>query len=97
MDKIDRKQKRLQERVSTEAKQAYEQLTKQFLDYFIFSESPTEESIKAKMEDISKRWRMYCQRKNLLPTVYPIVDDYMKGVIKQYSDMDKKEENGVSA
>lgn len=97
MEQVSRKQKRHQERVSNEAKQAYEQLTKQFLDFFIFSDSPTEEKIVAKMEEISKKWRMYCQRKNLLPSVYPIVDQYMDGVIKQYSEMDKKQENGVSA
>lgn len=91
---LNRRQKRYQERVSAEAKQAYEQLTKQFLDFFIFSDSPTEEKIVAKMEEISKKWRLYCQRKQLLPNAYPIIDQYMDGVIKQYSEMDKKKDEG---
>lgn len=35
------------------------------------------------------------KNKNLLPGIYPIVDDYMKGVIKQYSEMDQKKEDGI--
>lgn len=92
---LTRKQKRHQERVSEEAKAVYEQFCKRFLDFFIFSDSPTEESIKAKMEELSKKWRLYCKNKNLLPGIYPIVDDYMKSVIKQYSEMDQKKEDGI--
>lgn len=92
---LTRKQKRHQERVSEEAKAVYEQFCKRFLDFFIFSDSPTEESIKSKMDELSKKWRLYCKQKNLLLGIYPIVDDYMKGVIKQYSEMDQKKEDGI--
>lgn len=92
---LNRKQKRHQERVSEEAKAVYEQFCKRFLAFFIFSDSPTEESIKSKMDELSKKWRLYCKNKNLLPGIYPIVDDYMKGVIKQYSEMDQKKEDGI--
>ncbi len=44
------------------------------------------------MDELSKKWRLYCKAKSLLPTVYPIVDQYMEGVIKQYSEMDKEKE-----
>lgn len=94
MENINRKQKRYQERVSQEAKAVYEQFCKRFLDFFIFSDTPTEESIKAKMEELSKKWRLYCRNKNLLPGIYTIVDDYMKGVINQYSEMDKNKDEG---
>lgn len=47
------------------------------------------------MDELSKKWRLYCRQKSLLPGIYPIVDDYMKGVIKQYSEMDQKKEDGI--
>lgn len=95
MDKeLTRKQKRHQERVSEEAKEVYEQFCKRFLDFIIFSDSTTEEGVKAKMGDLSKKWRLYCKQKNLLPAIYTIVDDYMNSVLLQYSDMDQKKEEG---
>lgn len=88
---ITRNQKRHNERVSEEAKHVYTNLTAKFLEFFIYSDSPDEQKIVDKMDELSKKWRLYCKQKNLLPTIYPIVDQYMEGVIKQYSEMGKKD------
>lgn len=102
---LTRKQKRHNERVGAEAKEVYTKLTAKFLEFFIYSEGPDEQKIVDKMDELSKKWRLYCKAKNLLPTVYPIVDQYMEGVIKQYSEMEKldpelqlkKAESGIPA
>lgn len=88
---LSRKQKRHNERVGEEAKEVYTKLTAKFLEFFIYSDSPDEQKIVDKMDELSKKWRLYCKAKNLLPTVYQIVDQYMEGVIKQYSEMEKKD------
>ena len=92
---LTRKQKRFQERVSAEAKEVYTKLTAKFLEYFIYADSPTEESIVAKMDEFDRKWKVYCHQKNLNKEVYPIVNDYMVGVVKQYSEMNKKDETAV--
>lgn len=89
---LTRKQKRHNERVSADAKQVYTTLTAKFLEFFIYSDGPDEQKIVDKMDELSKKWRLYCKQKNLLPNIYPIVDQYMEGVIKQYSEMGKKEQ-----
>lgn len=80
--------------MSEEAKQVYEQLSKKFLDFVILDDYSTEDQVVAKMDELSKRWRLYCNRKALLPAAYPILDEYMAGLIKQYQEMDKKTEEG---
>lgn len=44
------------------------------------------------MDELDRKWKVYCHQKNLNKDVYPIVNNYMTGVIKQYSEMNKKEE-----
>lgn len=89
---ITRKQKRIQERVSAEAKETYTRLTAKFLEYFIYSDSPTEQSIIDKMDELDRKWKVYCHEKELNKEVYPIVNDYMTKVINQYSEMNEKKE-----
>lgn len=89
---LKRKQKRYQERVSAEAKEVYTKLTSKFLEFFIYADSPDEKSIVDKMDEIDRKWKVYCHQKNLNKEVYPIVNDYMTKVIKQYSEMDKNEQ-----
>lgn len=88
---LNRKQKRYQERVSAEAKEVYTKLTAKFLEFFIYADSPDEEKIVAKMDELDRKWKVYCNQKNLNKDVYPIVENYMQGVIKQYSEMNKKD------
>lgn len=94
---LNRKQKRHQERVSAEAKEVYTKLTAKFLEYFIYSDSPTEQAIIDKMDEFDRKWKVYCHQKNLNKEVYGIVNDYMTKVIKQYSEMNEKKEDGIPA
>jgi hypothetical protein len=91
---LTRKQKRHNERVGAEAKEVYTKLTAKFLEYFIYADSPTEQAIIDKMDELDRKWKVYCHQKHLKPEVYPIVNDYMTGVVKQYSEMNKKTEEG---
>jgi hypothetical protein len=88
---LTRKQKRHNERVNADAKEVYTKLTAKFLEFFIYSDSPDEEKIVAKMDEIDRKWKVYCHQKKLKPEVYSIVNDYMTNVIKQYSEMNKKD------
>lgn len=93
---LTRKQKRIQERVSAEAKEVYTRVTSKFLEYFIYSDSPTEQAIIDKMDELDRKWKVYCHEKKLKPEAYQIVNDYMTKVIKQYSEMNEKKD-GVPA
>lgn len=86
---LTRKQKRYQERVSIEAKEVYTKLTAKFLEFFIYADSPDEEKIVAKMDEIDRKWKVYCAQKKLNKEALPIVNDYMESVIKQYSEIKK--------
>jgi len=89
----NKNQKRHAERVANEAKQVYTNLTARFLEFFIYSDEPHEQKIIDKMEEINIKWTIYCDRKKLNKEAYPIVKDYMDGVIKQYSE----KANGIPA
>ena len=93
---LTRKQKRHNERVGEEAKEVYTKLTAKFLEFFIYSEGPDEQKIVDKMDEFDRKWKVYCHQKNLNKEVYPIVNDYMTKVIKQYSEMNEKKD-GIPA
>lgn len=92
MENLSRKQKRFNERRNEEANEVYKSLTSKFLEFFIYADASEEQKIVDKMDEISKKWRLYCERKSLSPNVYKMIDEYMEGVVKQYAEMNKKEE-----
>lgn len=87
---LTREQRRKMERTNSDAKQVFDQLTEKFLKKIV-TEEQTEEQVKEYMSELSKKWRLYCKSKNLLPKAYTLLDDYMKGLLKQYSEIPQAE------
>lgn len=82
---LTRDQKRRNERVTEEARKTYEAICERFLDFFTNVDDPTGPEVGEKAAGVSKQWRIYCQRKGLLAQAYPIVDEFIKGLITQYN------------
>jgi hypothetical protein len=48
------------------------------------ADEPEGELVKEKMKEFSKKWRLYCNRLKFTAKSYPLLDEYMNGVIDQY-------------
>lgn len=82
--KLSRAEQRYQERVKAEVESTYKTLTVRFLDYFTSSDDPEGQAVQDKARQIAAQWRLYCSRKKLIPTLYPIVDAYINDLMKEY-------------
>lgn len=74
---LTRQEKRRRDHVNQEANRTIQQLSDQFMNFFLEAEDPEGEAVVNKMKEISAKWRMYCQRKGLIPAAYPVLDQYM--------------------
>ena len=83
---ISRAQRRLNERITEEAKQTYERITENFLQFFIMCAEPEGNEVAERSVQVSRQWRLFCDRKGLKPEAYTIVDDFVRGVIDQYQN-----------
>ncbi len=83
---LSRHERRAQERLKAEVEEMYNTLTVKFLDYFTASDNPEGNDVQEKAKQIAAQWRLYCSRKNLIPTLYPIIDTYINGLMKEYID-----------
>ncbi len=81
---LTRAQKRANERLQEEEQATYNALTERFLEYFTQSEDPEGEAVQDKIKQISTQWRLYCQRKGLIPALFPMLDNYMDGLLRDY-------------
>jgi len=83
---LSRHERRAQERLKSDVEEMYNTLTVKFLDYFTASDNPEGQDVQEKAKQIAAQWRLYCSRKNLIRTLYPIVDTYINGLMKEYID-----------
>lgn len=80
-----REMKRKGERIAEEANKTYEAICDRFLEFFTHADDPNSREVTEKAASMSKQWRLYCQQKRLLPKAYPLVDNFIKGLIDQYN------------
>lgn len=80
---MTRLQKRANERANSEAKDAFEGLVKQFWDVF-FNNSPTDQIVIDKEKEVLAKWKMYCERRRLLPAAFTMVSEVCKTIREDY-------------
>lgn len=80
---MSRQQKRANERANSEAKDAFEGLVKQFWDVF-FDNSPTDQIVIDKEKEVIAKWKMYCERRRLLPAAFTMVSEACKTIREDY-------------
>jgi len=83
---MSREQKRKSERISEEAKKTYEAICDRFFEFFTQADDPNGHDVTNKASTVSKQWRLYCQRKGLLPKAYPLVDNFTRDLIDKYNN-----------
>lgn len=94
--KLTREQRRIQERISNEAQQAYSKLAKSYFDFFIDND-PDSEPVKLKAKEVIHKWRMYCKHRNLIPKVYDQMLMYVNQVEKDYNYSEANAESDVQS
>jgi hypothetical protein len=81
---LTRAQQRRIKRVNEEVYQTINQLSDQFMDFFMAAEDPQSKEVVNKMTEISAKWRIYCKRKNLIAGAYPVMDKQMNDIVSDY-------------
>lgn len=84
-----RKQKRFQERVRAEVDETFNLLAERFFKLFIMSDDPEGAEIADKRDQITRQWRVFCSRKNLIPSLHDAMDKFIKGVVTDYENAKK--------
>jgi uncharacterized protein (DUF849 family) len=88
-----REQRRYRERINQEAADVMKTLKDRFTDFFVTCENPEGEEVQEKIKQISAQWRTHCKRRNLIPAAYPVMDEYMDSVLKEYVDQKNLKES----
>lgn len=81
---ISRQERRRREKINQEVQEAHRQLSDKFLNFFIECENPEGQEVVDKMKQIDAQWRLFCRRKGLIAKAYPLMNDYMEGLLKEY-------------
>lgn len=81
---LTRVQKRKNDRLRDEVDTLYSTLTLRFLTYFTNSEDPEGKDVQDKAKQVVAQWRTYCKAKQLIPTLYPAMDNYVDSLFKEY-------------
>jgi hypothetical protein len=85
--KLTREQRRVIERIESEATQYHNSLASKFIDYLLNSDNPIEESLKEKVSNLSVQWKMYVKRKGLKDTALNLVNNYCHKAIDQFNEL----------
>ncbi len=92
-DKIDptatltRQQKRLKERIESEAQEVHSNMVAKFLDFMIKEADLTDEVIAEKKKQFNAQWKMFCGSRKLTKESYDAVDKSMDAVIEKYRSL----------
>ena|SRR5690606_28560980 len=81
---LTRQERRRRDKINQEVQEAHRQLSDKFLNFFIECEEPEGQTVIDKMNQIDAQWRLFCNRKGLISKAYPLMNDYMEGVLKEY-------------
>lgn len=82
---LTRAQRRIIERIETEAQAMHAKLANKFIDHLINSENPTPQELKAKADNLSAQWKMYVKRAGLKDTVLNLIEDYCTTAIAEFN------------
>lgn len=80
---MTRLQKRATERANEEAKAVFEGLVKQYWDCF-FDNTPTDQIVIEKEQEVIAKWKMYHKRRKLLPVALEMVSEACKNIREDY-------------
>lgn len=84
---LTRQQRRFQERIKEEVTDNYNEMSSRFLNFFTVAEDPEGKEVVDLMDQLSRQWRLYCDRRKLKTEFYVLLDDYMKSLLKEYLSM----------
>jgi hypothetical protein len=92
---LTRQQRRSQERLKEEVQSTFKTMCDKFLDFFVSHDEPEGQEVIDKIKQMSTQWRLYCDRKKLIPTLYPVLDNYMDGLLQEYIQSKEKQPENV--
>lgn len=81
---LTRQQRRLRERIETEANDTYQQITKKFFTFFVTHDDPQGHEVLDRIGQVDTQWRMYCRKMNLIKDVHGMFEKYANGLIDEY-------------
>lgn len=87
---LTREQKRILERIESEAKSIFQSLADRFLSEFIASTNPDGEEIKERGKQIDAQWQTYVKRRKLDPKGLTAIRQYINDVLKEYQESKEK-------
>lgn len=87
---LNRMQRRVKERIESEATAQLNRLQNRFMEFIINCENPGTDA-EEKKKIISAQWKMYCNSKRFTEKARSVFDDWAVKVIEQY----KVESNGA--
>lgn len=82
--KLNRQQQRQVERINEEVAQVFNRLTSQFLDDFVEAENPESEQVRAKITDLSSKWKAYCRNKGVIKEMFDAVEKHCNKLVQDY-------------
>jgi hypothetical protein len=83
--KQNRHQRRVMERINQEASEIHNQLCDKFMSAIIASSNPDSEAI-ILLADLGARWKMYCSRRNLIPSAFGLVEQSCQKMLQEYKN-----------
>jgi hypothetical protein len=87
-----REQIRANERIRQEIDEVYKSMSEKFTKFFIEVGEPEGQEVTDKLKQMDAQWRVFCKRKNLVISLYPVMKNFMEDVVKEYIALkDKKE------
>jgi hypothetical protein len=84
---LTREQQRRKERIEAEANEVFSKACERFDLFIINSDTPEGQEVVDKQREISAQWRLYCKRKQLLPSAYSLVDEHCVKSIKEFYEI----------
>lgn len=81
---LTRQQRRLRERIETEANDTYQQITKKFFTFFVTHDNPQGQEVQDRIEQVDIQWRMYCRKMNLIKDVHGMFEKHANGLLDEY-------------
>lgn len=81
---LTRQQRRLRDRIESEANDTYQQIAKKFFTFFITHDDPQGNEVRDRIRQVDAQWRMYCRKMNLIKDVHGMFEKYANGLIDEY-------------
>ncbi len=86
---LTRQQIRFKERMESEAASQLNAFISRYYEFFM-DNAPESEEVTKKRKELSAKWKMYCKRKNFMPSALPLFDTAAQKIVDQFNDQLKE-------